>query len=126
MRRLDAPYCNAHLALVTFTSGATGVLLTNWMTGRRRFTVEIHSPGISCFGDPEEGGQVFADGGLEPVFILEPADIAGSGESHLAFGPYDMNRHFIDCVRSGEQPETSFADAVKTMELVDRIYGSQI
>ena len=40
------------------------MLLTNWMTGRRIFSVEIHSPGISVFGEPvglsTEGGSGYS------------------------------------------------------------------
>jgi predicted dehydrogenase len=126
VRRLGAEHCTVHLALVKFSSGATGVLLTNWMTGRRIFSVEIHAPGISCFGDPEEGGKVFADGKLDPVQTLDPFELSGSREAYRAFGPYDINRHFIDCIQKKKQPETNFDDAVKTMDLVDRIYQGQI
>ena len=126
VRRLLAEHTTAHTALVRFDSGATGVLLTNWMTGRRFFTVEIHGPGISCFGDPEEGGLVFADGKAEPLHTLDPRKLAKSDDSHRAFGPYDMNKHFIDCIRRGRQPESNFDDALKTMELVDAIYAAQI
>lgn len=126
VRRVDADQCNVHLALVKFSSGATGVLLTNWMTGRRVFTVEIHSSGISCFGDPEEGGQVFADDRVEPLEVLDPFKLCKSQETFRAYGPYDTNAHFIKCVQTGKQPETNFEDALKTMELVDAIYQSQI
>jgi virulence factor len=126
VRRLGAEHCNVHLALVTFSSGATGVLLTNWMTGRRMFTVEIHSPGISVFGDPEEGGALYADNQVEPIRALDPFEMCGSKEQFKAFGAYDVNDHFIKCVQKGKQPETNFEDAVKTMELVDEIYLSQI
>ena len=114
------------MALVTFSSGATGVLLTNWMTGRRIFSVEIHGPGISVFGDPEEGGQVFADGKVEPVEILDPFQLCGSDEEFWAYGPYDTNAHFMKCIQTGKQPDTNFEDGIKTMELVDAIYQSQI
>jgi predicted dehydrogenase len=126
VRRLLAEHVTAHLALVRFEGGATGVLLTNWMTGRRFFTAEVHAPGISCFGDPEEGGHIYADGNTEPLRTLDPAELAGSAEPHRAHGPYDMNRHFIECVRRTRQPETNLDDAVKTMELIDAIYQGQI
>jgi predicted dehydrogenase len=126
VRRLIADHHTAHLALVRFSSGATGVLLTNWMTGRRVFTVEVHAPGISCFGDPEEGARVFADNKVEPMRLLDPFELAGSKADYRAFGPYDMNLHFIDCIRRRVQPETSLDDAVKTMELIDAIYRKQI
>lgn len=125
-RRLDADHWNVHLALVRFSSGATGLLLNNFMAGRRIFSVEIHSPGISFFGDPEEGGQLYADNKTEPIDELDPSVLAGSAEDYRAFGPYDINRHFVDCMLKGKNPETNFDDATKTMELVDAIYRSQI
>ena len=126
VRRLLAAHYTSHYALVTFSSEATGAFLTNWMTGRRFFTVEMHGPGISAFVDPEEGGSIFADGETEPVRALDPAELTGSSEPYRAYGFFDENRHFIDCVQTGEQPETNFEDAVKTMELVDKIYAGQI
>ncbi len=125
-RRLDAEHFNMHLALVRFSSGATGVLLNNFMAGRRIFAVEIHSPGVTFFGDPEEGGRLFADNQLDPVETLDPFVMADSDQAHRAFGPWEMNMHFLDCVREGRQPETCFDDALKTMELVDAVYGGQI
>lgn len=125
-RRLDGGHWNIHLALVRFSSGATGLLLNNFMAGRRIFSVEIHAPGISFFGDPEEGGKLFADNKLEPVQTLDPFALSKSREQHRAFGAYDTNLHFIECVRQNRQPETNFADALKTMELVGAIYRSQI
>ncbi len=125
-RRLHADHWNVHLALVRFSSGATGLLLNNFMAGRRIFSVEVHSPGISFFGDPEEGGQLYADNKTEPIDELDPTILAGSAEDYRAFGPYDINRHFVDCMLKGKDPETNFDDATKTMELVDAVYNSQI
>jgi len=126
VRRLLADHFTAHYALVRFDSGVTGVLLTNWMTGRRFFTFELHGVGISAFGDPEEGGRVYADNQKEPLRTLDPFELAASQEPHRAYGEYDMNAHFLRCIRRGVQPETCLDDAVKTMELVDRIYQAQI
>ena len=86
----------------------------------------VDQAGISCFGDPEEGGTLYADGTAEPLRTLDLTEMCGTTDNYRACGPYDMNRHFIDCIRRGVQPETSFADAAKTMELVDAIYRSQI
>ena len=125
-RRLDADHSNIHLAMVRFSSGATGLLLNNFMAGRRMFSVEIHSPGISFFGDPEEGGQLFADNRTDPVQELDPRALARSDADYRAFGAYDLNRHFVDCLLKEKKPETHFDDAVKTMELVDAVYLSLI
>ena len=125
-RRLNAGHWNIHLALVRFSSGATGVLLVNFMTGRRMFTVEIHGPGICVLGNPEEGARLYADNETEPRQVLDPFEMSGSQEGYRAFGGYDTNRHFIDCVKKGRQPETNLEDAVKTMELVDAVYDRQL
>ena len=126
VRKLLSDFHTAHNALIRFSSGATGTLHTNWMTGRRIFSVEIHAPGISFFGDPEEQGVLYADGDVNPKRTLNPFDLAKSKESYRAFGEYDMNLHFMDCIRKKKQPSSSLADAVKSMELVDAIYDGQI
>ena len=126
VRALGADYDTAFTAMVTFDSGVTGVLLTNWNAGRRMFTVEIHADGISCFADPEEGGHIFTDGNIEPTERLDPAELSGSHEAYRAFGEYDMNRHFIECVRKKRPMEVSLDDALKTMELVDAVHHSQM
>ena len=90
------------------------------------FSGEVHSPGISFFGDPEEGGQLYADNKTEPIDELDPFALAKSEKDYRAFGSYDINRHFVDCMLKGKDPETNFDDAIKTMELVDAVYGSQI
>jgi predicted dehydrogenase len=138
VRRLGATHTTAHCALVTFRSGATGVLLTNWMSGRRMFTVEIHSPGSSCLGDIEEGFAFYRGGRAEPEARLPALREGSDRERYRKFGFTSevdiiragwheaIDRHFVDCIRTRRQPETSLEDAVKTMELVDAIYQSRI
>lgn len=137
VRRLGAEHHTAHYALLTFSTGATGVILTNFMCGRRMFTIEIHSPGISCFGDLEEGGCMYADGTTDPIETLTPLGDQHDPAYYRSFGipdinipkaawHTDVNRHFFDCIRNGVQPETNFDDALKTLHLVDAIYQSQI
>ena len=125
-RRLDAGHWNIHLALVKFSSGVTGVLLVNFMTGGRSFTVEVHGAGVGYFADPEVGGKLYADNQAEPVTALDPFEVSGSTEGYRAFGGYDTNLHFMDCLRRGVSPETDFGDAIETMELVEAIYGAQM
>jgi len=126
VRRLLATHYTSHLALATFDSAVTGLLITNWMTGGRPFHVELHGPGISAFVEPEHGAVVYADGRHEPICSLSPSALVGSDLRHRTVGFYQENRHFIDCVKSGRQPQMNLANALKTMELVDRIYQSQI
>ena len=53
-------------------------------------------------------------------------EVAGSDEERVSYGFYHENRHFIDCIKVGIQPETNFADAAKSMKLVDDLYASVI
>lgn len=136
VRRLHADWTNAHEAIVRFSNGAIGVVLTNFACGRRMFTIEAHGKGISCFGDLEEGGRVYADGGVDSIETLDvmkgrdPDYYKGFGIADLIIPKSswhtDANTHFFACIREGRQPETSFEDATKTMELVDAIYQCQI
>jgi len=125
VRRLGVEHRNAHTALVRFRTGAVGVLLSNWVAGKRLFSVEAHGSGVSFFGDPEQGGTVYAGGRIEPdqKILVEEPQTDGSPPS---FGLLDVNRHLVECFRSGLEPETGFRDALKTMELVDAILESQI
>lgn len=118
--RFHAPVHNAFNALMEFESGATGILLTNWVTGRRIYSVEMHAYNISAYVEPDDRAVIYRDGSLEPEVLLNTA-AAGSDAPHKYLGFYEENRHFINCIKSGEQPQTCFADAVKTMELVERI-----
>ncbi len=125
-KRLNATHWNIHLAIIKFSSGATGILLNNFMAGKRIFSVEIHSPGISFFGNPEEGGKLYAENKPEAIQTVDPFELTGSREDYRAFGAFDVNQHFVECMKNNVMPETHFGDALKTMELVDAIYQSQL
>ncbi|MSR65700.1 MAG: Gfo/Idh/MocA family oxidoreductase [Verrucomicrobiae bacterium] len=111
--------------LIKFQSGCDGVLLLNWACGRRFLTMEAHANGISTFGELETNGRVYADNKEKPD-VLDPVAIAGSSEQTHVFGFYQESRHFIDCIRNEELPISHLGDALKTMELVQKIYASQI
>jgi predicted dehydrogenase len=126
VRRIAADHLTVFLAMVTFSSGATGFLKSGYKMGRRIFAVEAHSEGISFFGDPEEGGRIFTEGTVKPAKLLDGHKISRSKKPYRAYGEHTMNRHFLDCIREGRQPETNLDDAIKTMELVEAIHRSQI
>ncbi|MDQ1256430.1 MAG: Gfo/Idh/MocA family oxidoreductase [Candidatus Hydrogenedentes bacterium] len=125
VRNLGADQPHAFYALVTFSTGATGILQTNWACGRRFFKVEMHTCGVSAYADPDEAGVLYRDGISEGT-AYDPAACAGSNEPWHRLGFFGESRHFIDCVQSGRQPDSNLEDTIKTMELVDRIYHSQI
>ncbi len=126
VRRIGADHLTVFLAIVKFSSGATGFLKSGYKMGRRIFAVEAHSEGISFYGDPEEGGKVFTEGNVTPAKILDAHKLSRSQKPYRAHGEHTMNQHFMDCIREGRQPETNLDDALKTMELVEAIHRSQI
>ncbi len=125
VRNLGAEDNNAFYALVKFSTGATGVLQTNWAVGRRFFKLELHAQGVSAYADPDDAGILYKDGELEGK-TFDPAECAGNAADWHRWGFFAESRHFIDCVKNGNTPASNLADTVKTMELVDRIYHSQI
>jgi len=125
VRKLHAEYHNSFNALLKFENGAAGFLLTNWVVGKRVHTFEMHAKGISAFIDADDKAVIYSDNKPEGQ-ILKAQEVAGGTENHISYGFCSENRHFIDCVKQKRMPDTNFADALKTMELVERIYRSQI
>lgn len=116
-----ASYANMFNALVRFDNGCIGVLLGNWYVGARRHVFEIHGEGISAYCNPDADTLVYADNKAEPL-VLPTRQVAGSDENRTYYGFAGENRHFIDCVKSGTQPQTNFNDALKTMLLIESLY----
>jgi len=116
---------NRFIAVTEFDSGATGVLLTNWAAGGRVHTFELHAPDFSAFVNPDAGGQttIITRGKIEQVASEEAA---GSAEWHKVYGFFGENRHFIDCLKRGVQPESNFADAARSMRLADEVLNYSI
>jgi predicted dehydrogenase len=120
---MDCP--NLFVALLRFESGATGVLETNWVSGRRLLECELHARGFVAHVDVESETRVYAENRDEPE-RFQAATEGGGQEGIMRQGFYAENARFIECVRTGQLPETHLGDSVKTMELVDRIYHSQL
>jgi predicted dehydrogenase len=125
VRSLFADYDNSFNALIEFERKAVGFLSTNWVSGTRIYSVEIHGKGICAFVNPEIESVTYRDGNNAPE-ILKAERIVGSKEIFKIGGFYQENRHFIDCLKQKKLPLTNLTDSLKTMELVDRIYHSQL
>ena len=123
VREAYADYPNIFNALMRFENGCVGFLQANWVAGTRRHIFEIHGKGITAYIDPDDTAEVFTDGKTEPT-VLDVNTVAGNDARYHAYGFFGESRHFIDCIKTGRQPDTNFADATKTMELVDSIYHS--
>jgi len=114
---------NCFNSVVRFENGVCGVLLAHWATGGRVHTFEMHTRGASAFLNPNAEGTVTIG---KETKVLKTEEVAGSDENHKFYGFFGENRHFIDCIKAGEQPMTNFDDAAKTMKLVEDIYSNSI
>lgn len=119
-QRVGTPDLNLFIATLRFSSGATGVILNSWTSGRRTFRVQMHAPGICGEAELETGGKLYADGDTAGV-SYSAAETAGGEDLYIRGGFRAKNRQFIDAVKAGQQPESCFADALKTMEAAERI-----
>ena len=119
-RRVGTPDINFISALLEFDNGSTGVMLNSWTSGRRIFSVEVHAPGICAEAEHEGLGHLYADGDTAGI-TYDTREVAGSSELYVYGGFQAKNREFMDAVRSGTQPGSNFSDALKTMEVAERI-----
>lgn len=116
-------YANSFRAMIRFAGGCTGFLSADWAAGKRIQTLEMHSTGVSAFVNVDESAVIWKDDSEQPE-VLDVRRAAGSDEFRVYYGFREENRHFIDCVKTGQEPLTSFADAVLTMELAERLQCS--
>jgi predicted dehydrogenase len=119
-KRVLVPDINFISAILHFDNGAAGVMLNSWSSGRRIFRVEMHAPGVCVEAEHEGKGILYADGDTKGV-EYDTREVAGSDEFFIYGGFQAKNREFIDCLKSGRQPGSNFADAVKTMEVAETI-----
>ena len=124
-RRVQVPDLNFFATLLEFDSGATGIMLMSWTSGRRIFRVEMHAPGIAAEADLEGTGRLYVDGDTEGL-EYDAKQVAGSDELHIYGGFQAKNREFAEAVRGGKQPSSHFGDALKTMEVAERILAQSL
>jgi predicted dehydrogenase len=134
---------NAWNGVCRFDNGVTGVLKANYRTGGRVHKFEVHGPGVSAYIDlgfgqascsarvlvhQGESRYSLAARGAEEggILKLDGLELAGSSAFYRYYGYYHEDRHFIDCVRAGRQPETSIQDAVESMRLVHMLWSNLI
>lgn len=112
-------------AFLHFDNGATAVMLNSWASGKRIFRLGMHSPTVHAELDIEGKGYLYADGDVTGV-EYDTKEVAGSEELFVYGGFQAKNREFIDCLKSGTQPQSCFADAVKTMEVAEKILAQNL
>ncbi len=117
------PFPDSLTALISFQSGAVGIWRSDYATGRRLFRVEMHGRGATAEVDPDADALFVADNGapqLRPSRSFGPPD-APDDRPELWLGFWHEARHFIDCVQTRTLPCNHFGDALKSMELVERV-----
>lgn len=124
-KRIGTPDINFISAMLEFDNGATGVMLNSWTSGRRIFKVEMHAPGICVEAEHEVKGVLYADGDTKGV-VYDTKEVAGSDQNYVYGGFQAKNREFIDAVKTGTQPSSNFADAIKTMEVAEIILAQAL
>jgi predicted dehydrogenase len=124
-RRWDTPDINYFSALLEFDNGAVGVLMNQWTSGRRIFRVAMHAPGICAEAEHEGTGRLFVEGDTQGI-AYDSRTFANSDEFHVFGGFEAKNRQFIDAVKRGIQPESNFADALKTMQVAEMILAQAL
>lgn len=124
VRQLDCWFDVSFNALVHFENDAVGIMESNFRTGRRHFTFSCHATGASALARIDGLGEVWWDGGDDPVVSTDYQAAAGSGEERVHQGFTAQARAFIDAVQAGVPPHNNLSDAVATMDLVDRIYAA--
>lgn len=139
----DDVVTNAWNAVCLFDNGVTGIIKANYRTGGRVHKFEIHGPGVSAFIDlgfgaatcratllAHEGEARYslaaAGADASGLVHLDGMELAGSTAFYKYYGFYQEDRHFLDCVRTRKQPETSIQDAAKSMRFVEMLLASAI
>jgi predicted dehydrogenase len=120
VRRIGVPDINFITATITFSTDAIGVLLASWSSGRRIFSIEMHAPGICAEVNPEGFGTLYADGDASET-RLHTESVAESDQFFVYGGFQAKSREFIDGIKTRTQPDSNFADALKTMDIAQRI-----
>ena len=120
-RALGRAYINVHAALIEFSSGCSGVLLASRRAGARRHTFEFHGGDVSAYCEDGIEGMIYRDNSDTPEFV-RGADLIDDPEAlHQRSGFQAESLHFMESIQAGTQPLTNFAEAAKTMRLVDQI-----
>jgi virulence factor len=139
-----APVSNAWNGIIRFDNGVTGVIRANYKTGGRVHRFEAHGAGTSAYIDVGMGEEIACSAAIlthqgevryslaaagaaaERVERLDGAELAGSTEFHRAYGYYQEDRAFIDCVKGKGKPEPDITDAARSMDLAEMLLANRI
>ncbi|QGN32243.1 Gfo/Idh/MocA family protein [Microlunatus sp. Gsoil 973] len=120
VRRLGTPDINFFSAQLIFDTGATGILINSWTSGRRAFQVQLHVPGGCAELDLEGTGRIFTDGDAEGS-TTSAQRVSGSTDFHVYAGFQQKTSEFIRAVRTRVLPPSHFGDALETMRIAETV-----
>ncbi|NLF62032.1 MAG: hypothetical protein GX574_12880, partial [Lentisphaerae bacterium] len=144
INRYDSPIDNAWNGICVFDNDVTGIIKANYRVGGRVHQFQIHGIGVSAFIDLGMGADISVQSRIlshqgaisyslastgaaaENSVILDGKELAGSDQFYRFYGYYFEDRHFIDCVKSGDTPETCIQDAVHSIRLVEQFLASRL
>ena len=140
----DSPVDDAWNGICVFDNDVTGIIKANYRVGGRVHQFQMHGIGVSSFIDLGMGAQIDVKSRIlthtgaisyslaatgaakEDSVVLDGRELAGSNDFHKFYGYYAEDRHFIDCIKSGETPETCIQDARLSVHLVEKFLANQI
>lgn len=123
LETVEGNYGHIFRILLEFENKARGVLIASYVSASKVERYEMGSRDAYAVVDAPGKAVVHLKGRTEPL-VFSGEELAGTHERHRLEGFYQESRHFIECVKRDEMPETSLQDSVKTMELVETIVRS--
>lgn len=122
-RYKDPNYEETIVALITFDMGALGVHISNSNSGGYVERVTIYGNKKTLMVDvPSLTVKNLKGGAYQPAVVTNFVTDSWR-EFSYKFGFEQEDRHFINCVKTGENPLTSGEDALKSHQLVNTIYA---
>jgi predicted dehydrogenase len=103
-----------HNAVIKFANGCRGVFMSHYGVGFRIQRAEVHADGFSAYLDLTAAPkcEIYEDG--KPYDKPLDLDAVGGKE-------FNETYHFVDCIKNNKKTWSPVEDAVKTMELCERI-----
>ena len=124
-KRIQTPDINFISATLHFDNGSSGYIINSWSSGKRIFAVEMHAPGIFAEVEHEIGGRIYENGDVRGVPIDAKA-AAHSDRFEVYTGVEAAIADFFGSIRTGKRSMSCFQDAVKTMEVAEKILGQAL
>ncbi len=123
--RADREFATGWFALTRHEGGCTGMAMMSWTVGGGRpYSFELHGEAISVFADLTGRHLVLIEGEGDDEALAQFG--TASPDDPLAhYGFREENRYFIDRLLDRREPASCLTDAVKTMELADRVCRSE-